>query len=209
MTALSYVTRANLKVRLNIGTADTTDDDLLDDLCSQVNAYVEFVTHRPVGPTTGGTAIFDAQEDVYPGGRLYVRQGIRTVTSATVAPGTGETAVEANVADIIVLPRSQNRRPDWPGDWLIFKDVVVGDVCDWGSGYGGITIVGDLGWASIPPEVSEVAEILATRAWYARQAGQADLVGSDETGQPLVSRFLSARDRDTLKAYRPDRLAVG
>lgn len=209
MTALSYVTTANLKTRLNIGTADTTDDDLLDDIVGQVNAYVEHVTRRPVGPSNGGTATFDAGEDVYEGERLFVRQGIRAVTSATVAPSTSDTGVAATTADIIILPRSQNRRPDWPGFWLIFKDVVSGSVSDWGTGYGNITIVGDFGWQAIPPEVTEVAEIVATRAWYARQSGQADLVGSDETGQPLVSRFLSPRDRDTLRAYRPDRLAAG
>jgi hypothetical protein len=209
MTALSYVTRVNLKVRLNIGTADTTDDALLDDIVEQVNAYVEHVAHRPLGPSNGGTATFDAEEDVYPDGALYVRQGIRSVTSATVAPATGQAGVAATVADIVVLPRSQNRRPDWPGEWLVFKDVVTGSVSDWGSGYANITVVGDFGWAAIPPEVVEVAEIVATRAWYARQTGQADIVGSDETGAPLVSRFLSLRDRDTLRAFQPDRLAVG
>lgn len=207
MSALSYVTTANLKARLGI--TDSTDDDLLDDLVAQTNAYVEHVTRRPIGPTNGGTATFDAVEDVYPDGRLYVRQGIRTLTSATVAPSTGESGVAATVADIVILPRSQNRRPDWPGFWLAFKDEVTGSVEDWGTGWGNITIVGDFGWASIPPEISEVAELIATRAWHARASGQQDIVGTDENGNPIVSRFVSMRDRDTLRAYRSDRLAVG
>ena len=37
MTALSYATRALVKVRLGIGTADTDDDDLLDDIVEQAN----------------------------------------------------------------------------------------------------------------------------------------------------------------------------
>lgn len=211
MAALSYVTTDNLKVRLNIGTADTTDDTLLGDLCDQVNAYVEFVTHRQVGPVNGGTAVtytFDAAEDVYEG-QLYVQAGVQSISAGTVASATGDTGVAVTTSDLIVLPRSQNRRPGWPGFWVIFKDVVAGSVSDWGSGYANIDLTFVAGWAAIPPEVTEVAEIVATRAWYARQAGQADIVGTDETGAPLVSRFLSARDRDTLKAFRPDRVAVG
>jgi hypothetical protein len=40
------------------------------------------------------------------------------------------------------------------------------------------------------------------RAWHARQSGQADIIGNDETGAPLVSRYVSAYHWSTLKAYR-------
>ena len=40
---------------------------------------------------------------------------------------------------------------------------------------------------------------MVVRAWHARQSGQTDIVGNDETGAPIVSRYLSARDRDTLQ----------
>lgn len=203
MTAGTYVTTANLKLRLGLGTADTADDTLLGNICSQVNSYIEFVTRRNFDPVTGGTATFDAAEDVYDG-QLYVRDGIRGITNLTVAPSTGDAAVSATVADTIILPRSQARRPGWPGFWVVFKPVVTGLVSDWGVGYANITMVYDSNWASYPVEVVEVAELTATRAWHGRQAGQADVIGSDDTGAPIVSRFLSARDRETLKAFRPD-----
>ncbi len=57
------------------------------------------------------------------------------------------------------------------------------------------------GWAAIPDDITEIALVAAIRAWGARQSGQTDLVGSTEMGQPLVSRFFSQRDRETLNLY--------
>jgi hypothetical protein len=204
MTALSYCTRANVKVRLGIGTADTTDDTLLDSVVAQTNDYIESYTWRPIGPTSGGTATFDGAEDVSWDGRsLTVRQGIRTITSIEVAPSTGSTAVAGTVADFVILPRTQNRKPDWPGFEVRIKDTVTGAVSTFGHGYGDIVIVGDFGWASIPPAITELAEVLAVRTWHARKSGQADVVGSDANGEPIVSRFISAKDRRLLQSFRP------
>ena len=57
------------------------------------------------------------------------------------------------------------------------------------------------GWEAIPDDVTELAVTAVVRAWHARQAGQSDIVGTDEYGKPVVSRYLSWRDRDTLLAY--------
>lgn len=201
MTALSYATTANVKTRLGI--TDSTDDDLIDDIVSAANDYIESQTWRPVGPTTGGTAVFDATEDCLDSRTLYVRQGIRSITSITVASTTGGDDVSGTAADFLILPRSQNRKPDWPGFYVVIKDSVTGDVSDFGSGYANITIVGDFGWASIPPVLTEIAELIAVRAWHARNLGQADIVGSEANGEPTVSRYVSARDKRTLQSFRP------
>lgn len=205
MTALSYATRANVKVRLGIGTADTTDDTLLDTIVGQANDFIESYTWRPIGPTTGGTATFDSYEDVSNDGRtLYVRQGIRAITSITVSPSTGTTGVTGTAADFVILPRVQNRRADWPGFEVRVKNVVTGNVAVFPTfGFAEIVVVGDFGWAAIPPALTEIAETLAVRMWHARQSGQADTVGSEADGTPLVSRYLSRRDMATLKSYRP------
>lgn len=182
---------------------------LLSDLCDQANDYIEQYAWRPLGPTTGGTATFDAAEDVDWDGVLRVRQGIRSVTSATVAPSTGATAVSVTVGDLVILPRTQNRKPGWPGTELRFIDSVSGAVSSFGSGYGNIVIVGDFGWESIPASVIEVAETTVVRAWHARQSGQTDIVGSDANGEPIVSRYLSGRDKALLRSFRPGGGLVG
>jgi hypothetical protein len=202
MTALSYCTTANVKTRLGI--TDSTDDTLIGNIVTQTNDWVEHYTQRPIGPNTGGTATFDGYEDVDADGKtLFVRQGIRSITSITVAPSTGATAVTGTVADFVILPRSQNRRADWPGFLVRVKDSVTGSVSKFGHGYGDIVIVGDFGWAAIPPAITEIAETIAVRTWHARQAGQADVVGSEMNGEPVVSRYVSRKDKDTLRAFRP------
>lgn len=204
MTALAYCTTELVKVRLGIGTADTDDDALLDDIVEQTNDYIEAYTWRPIGPTNGGTATFDGYEDVDPDGRtLFVRQGIRAITSITVATSTGATPVSGTAADFVILPRTQNRKPDWPGFHVRVKDTVTGAVSQFAHGYGDIVIVGDFGWASIPPAIKEVAETLAVRTWHARKTGQADIVGSEANGEPIVSRYLSTRDKMLLRSFRP------
>jgi hypothetical protein len=204
MTALSYCTRANVKIRLGIDSGDTTDDTLLDSIVAQTNDWIELYCQRPVGPSNGGTATFDSTDDVsgYTG-YLYVRRGIRTITSITVAGSTSGTPVAGTVDDFIILPRTQDRRPDWPGFYVQVKDTVVGAVSSWGNGYGDITIVGDFGWAAIPPAIVEIAEVIAVRTWHSRQAGQQDIIGSEANGEPTVSRYVSGKDRATLKTFRP------
>lgn len=201
MTALSYATSANVKTRLGI--TDSTDDTLLGNIVAAANDYIESQTWRPIGPTTGGTATFDSVDDCLDSRTLYVRQGIRSISSITVASSTGADAVAGTVADFVIMPRSQNRRPDWPGFYVVIKDAVTGDVSSFGSGYGDIVIVGDFGWASIPPVLTEIAELTAVRAWHARNLGQADIVGSEANGEPTISRFVSKRDKMTLQSFRP------
>lgn len=177
---------------------------LLDTYCDQANDYIEQYTWRPIGPTSGGTATFDGAEDVSEDGRsLWVRQGIRSITSITVAPSTGATGVAGTVADFVILPRTQNRRPGWPGFEVRIKDAVTGAVSVFGRGYGDIVIVGDFGWEAIPDSLKELAETLVIRMWHSRSTGQADIVGSEANGEPIVSRFLSTRDRMLLKSFRP------
>ena len=198
----AYINRADLKTRLNIG--GTASDPLLDEYVTYTNEWIEHETWRPIGPTTGGTATFDGYEDVSPDGRsLVVYEGIRSITSITVAPSTGSTPVAGTVADFVILPRTQNRRPGWPGFEVRFKDSVTGSVSTFGHGYGDIVIVGDFGWAAIPSELSELGYRIAARSWHARNAGQQDIVGSNEVGDPIVSRFVSSMDWKLIKSFRP------
>ena len=185
-------------------TLSASDLTLLDTYCDQANDYIEQYVWRPIGPTSGGTATFDGYEDVSDDQRsLWVRQGIRTITSITVAPSTGATPVSGTATDFVILPRSQNRRPGWPGFEVRIKDTVTGPVSTFGRGYGDIVLVGDLGWEAIPDSLKELAETLVVRMWHGRATGQADIVGSEANGEPIVTRYLSTRDRMLLKSFRP------
>lgn len=204
----SYITATNLKLRLGLGgaagTAVTDDDSLLAQYVTSTNEWIEHETWRPIGPTAGGTATFDGAYDTSDDGRsLYVIQGVYSITSLTVAPSTGASPVSATVADLVLLPRPQNRRPGFPATEIRFKDVVAGPVGEFGTGYADIVLIGGLGFEAIPSPLSEMGYRVAARAWHARNAGQVDIIGSDETGAPIVSRFASAMDWKLLKSFRP------
>ena len=92
--------------------------------------------------------------------------------------------------------------PGWPAFEIHLSDIPSSTYPMFPPGYATIRMSADIGWASMPEEIREVAEVMAVRAWQARQAGQSDMVGSDDTGQQMVSNYISGRDRQTLMRYR-------
>ena len=200
MTAQSYASATAVKVRLNIGTADTTDDALITTICGQVNDWLEDEIGRPVGPLASQTYTFDGDGSDC----LYVRQGIRTITTLSIAPVTGDTKVAET--NFVLLPRVQDRRTGWPAFEVKLTDL---STAVFYRGFGNVEIVGDFGWEAIPPDLKEIAEVAVVRAWHARQTGQTDIVGTDETGNPVVSRFISGKDMKTIRRYKVDYLVGG
>ena len=192
----TYVSTTSLKLRLGLGTADTTDDTLLGTICDQVNTYIETTTGRVLSPVASGTVTFDVEEAT---DRIYVKQGIRAITSVEVADYTGDTYTTVGTADYFLRPL--HPEPGWPYTWLHLSDVPTGDYTRFPAGYNTVRIVATTGWAETPEDVEDVALTLAVRTWHAREAGQQDVVGTDEMGRPVVSRFMSARDRHTLARY--------
>lgn len=193
----TYVTTTTLKNQLG-GTAamGTADDTLLGTICEQVNSYVETVIGRTIGPLAAGTVTFDVPATTTV---LYVPQGVRAVTSLLVATNTGATPATAASADVFLRPL--NPRPGWPYTEIHLSDVPTGDVSVFSPGFGVVQAVGTFGWAEVPEDLESVAIRMAVRAWHARASGENDAIGVDDMGQPIVSRGLSKRDRDTLYRY--------
>lgn len=195
----SYATLADLKTRANLGTA-TTDDTLLGDICDQINGYIESpaATGRILAPISGTPAYtFDGDG----GTVLWFPTGIRTVTTLEVALYTGATYATVGTADYFLRPHEQDRDNGWPALRIEFSDRPTGSYARFPVGYDTVRVTGTFGWAAIPDEITEIALVAAVRAWHARESGQTDIVGTDEFGKPLVSRFFSARDYATLKSY--------
>ena len=193
----TYVTTTTLKNQLG-GTAamGTADDTLLGTICEQVNSYIESKIGRTIGPLTAGTVTFDVPVATTV---LYVPQGVRSITSLLVADYTGATPATATASDVLLRPLTP--RPGWPYTEIHLSDVPTGSVTVFSPGYGVVQAIGTFGWAEVPEDLEDVAIRMAVRAWHARASGENDAIGVDEMGQPIVSRGMSKRDRDTLYRY--------
>lgn len=192
----SYATTSALKSRLGITNA--TDDTLLGTVCDQVNQWIETHTGRILAPVASATYLFDGDGSR----RLYVPSGVRAVSLLEVAPATGGSFTSLPAGDIFLRPLDHERLPGWPATFICLSDVPTGAYGYFPFGHANVRVTMTTGWAAIPDDVTDVALTIATRAWHARKSGQTDLVGNDETGAPIVSRFVSGRDRETLALYR-------
>jgi len=197
----AYATTALVKARLfAAGVTDTADDTLIGTICDQVNQFIESPqgTGRIIAPVTSGDFLIDGTG--WP--HFYFPRGIRTVTALTFADLTGgaKTTAGTENTDWFLRPLAQDRAPGWPAMWVHLSDRASRRYFP--PGYATISMTATTGWAAIPDDLIDVALTTATRAWHARQSGQADVVGNDDTGAPLVSRFVSGFHWATLKAYR-------
>jgi hypothetical protein len=194
----AYATIAAVKSRLGIGVSDTADDPLIASIVDQVNGFIESPdgTGRVLAPISSATYLFDGDGS----DTLYVPNGVRAISAMSIGDSTGASRVAAASTDYFLRPLAQDRDPGWPATRIVLSD--AGAFYSFGTGYETVSVTMTCGWASIPDEITDLALTMAVRAWHARQNGQADIVGSDETGAPVVSRFVSARDRGTLAGYR-------
>lgn len=194
----AYVTTSLLKARL--GVSDTDDDTLMGTICDQVNSFIEgpFGTNRVLAPVSSATYLFDIEE---PTTRLWFPNGIRAVSALSVGDYTGDSRDAIPSDEFFLRPLAQDRPNGWPATWLHLTDrPTVKSYFPVGREI--VSMTATTGWAAIPDEIADVAATTATRAWHARQNGQADIVGNDETGAPLVSRYVASFHWGILRAYR-------
>ena len=196
----SYATATLLKTRAGI--TDATDDTLLGTICDQVNQYIESKTGRVMAPI--GTAVYlydgDGSTSLFlplPASSAPIG-GIRAIALLEVAPHSGATYETVPSGDYFLRQRVGMTGPY---ERVVFTDVPTSTYGSFPKGYATVRLTGTGGWTAIPDDITDVALTAATRAWFARQSGQMDIVGSTDTGQPLISRFFSARDLGTLRAY--------
>jgi hypothetical protein len=193
----AYATAALLKSRL--GVTDTTDDTALGTICDQVNAYIESpaACGRVLAPIASAAIKLDGD-----GTRiLHYPKGIRAVSLLEVANYTGAAYQTIAAGDYFLRPGPADLMPGWPFTRIVLSDHPAGSHSIFPAGLDTVRMTATTGWNVIPDEITDIALTSATRAWHSVQTGQTDIVGTNEMGQPLVSRFFSARDLATLRAY--------
>lgn len=193
MATGSYVTTATLKTRAGI--PDSTDDTLLGVLCDEINDLIEDTTGRVLAPVASATYLFDGDGSAV----LRYPRGIRAVSLLEVAASTGAAYTTVNSSDYFLRPHSHLNRPGWPALRIELSD--SGSQTFFPVGLDTVRVTMTTGWAATPDVIEHVAITTAVRAWHARQSGQVDIVGSDESGAPIVSRFVAPDHWRILRRY--------
>lgn len=198
----TYATTALVKELLfAAGVTDTADDTLIGKICDRVNAFLEgpHGCQRVVAPISSATYLLDGDGSGY----LYFRPGIRAITELKIGDYTGDTLDTLAVTDYLLRPRTHERLPGWPAFYVQISDKPAGFHRVFHQGFETVSLTCTAGWAAIPDDLTHVALTTAVRAWHGRQSGQADIIGNDETGAPLVSRYVAPEHWGIIKGYRP------
>lgn len=198
--ATTYCSLDDVKQRLQ-RTADTTDDELFAEYINEATDYMRGYIGRDL-LDTGLIYTFDGLDTVRGRRCLLIPRGVRSLSLLETAASTGSSFSTVTAGDYFLRPTAQERTPGWPATELWLSDV-SGSLSTFPSGYDNVRLTGTFGFASVPLRVEEVALNLVVRMYASRQAGQADLIGAgSDGGSPMVSTFLSRRDRDTLDMFR-------
>ncbi|HET7031112.1 MAG TPA: hypothetical protein VFI34_11420 [Candidatus Limnocylindrales bacterium] len=183
------------------GTTDAVDDGLLGELIDQVTDWIQEFTGRHFIAEVGATYIVDTTA----GSFIDVRRGVRAVTTLSLAtsdqPDDGSgTYTAVTAADVLLRPSPMDRRPGWPATGILIKGSTTGRLV---TALNGAKIVGDFGFASVPPAIQAVALDAVATAYTTRRAG-ADQVGDQASPVAVWSRYFAAgtAQRATLERYR-------
>lgn len=194
-------TLASVKQRLGSG-ANATDDDVLQSIIDGCNgAIIQRIGYYP-GPSDDTSRTYSGKDAVRNGSRLWVRGGIRSLTTLSIAGSTGDTATAATASDYTLGPSSYLLRPGEPYQYIEFKDVTTGNWSYFPYGYDNIETTGVYGWGAVPDDLVHVASAWAIRRWKSRNSGDSDVAGNDEFGSLVITDRLPADWRRTIDSYR-------
>ena len=179
---------------------DTTVDDILLDYITEISDYIHGHTQRSFLPDTTTVYLFDGYDAVDRGRSILVPQGVQSLTTLEVASNTGGSFTTLASTDFFLRPSVQDRSPGWPATEVRLSD--TGSLPYFYPGIANIQATGVFGFASVPARIEGIARRTVVRAFASRQAGQADALGvGGDGGAPLVSQYLSKRDREVLATF--------
>jgi hypothetical protein len=98
---MAYLARADLKLYLGIAAADTSEDDLLDDLLVAAQAAIDSYCDRTFEAGTDSTRYFDAQRDS-DGTMLHLDEDLCQVAGIT---NGDDAATVVGGGDYVLLPQ--------------------------------------------------------------------------------------------------------
>lgn len=175
--ATTYATLAQLKARLHIPSATTTEDALLQELLDGAAAAIDLWTGKTFAATT--QTRYYASDD---GEAIEVDDLVSVTTLATDDDGDRTYEVTWGTTDYRLLPL--NAATDGVPYTGIAIDVITG-VYRFPKRAAGVKVVGSFGYAAVPVPIREATLRLGQRLYGLRDA-LLGLGGARETGFAVV-----------------------
>lgn len=197
-----YCTRADLKTALAIGTADSADDAVLDDIVNATSRMIDEYTGQFFYAITGGTAFYEPHS--------YEEVDIDPLTSVTslVIDTDGDGVFETTLAatDYILEPVNAAMFGKPFTSIELAPATTVAFPADLDKG---IRIIGNFGWSAIPASVVQACIIASSHLYEARKAYLGVIGGADTGGVIRLSQKLHPEAAMLLEGYRKyDGMAV-
>ena len=200
-----YATRNQVKAALRIGTADTIDDDLIDNCVGAASRLIDGYCNRRFWQSgTAEARVFQAEDSFY--------------CSIDDIAGTAITLKTSSFADgnfDVTWTRSDYQLEPLNGNldgltWSYDKIRAVGDYLfpTVNANYGEqalVQVTAVFGWPAIPEPVTQATIIQASRI-FKRYDSPLGVVGFGDLGQIRVSRYLDPDMAQLVEPYRRMRI---
>lgn len=200
-----YATRNQVKAALRIGTADTLDDDLIDNCVGAASRLIDGYCNRRFWQSgTAEARVYQAEDSFYCSIDDVAGTAI-TLKTSSQADGTFD--VTWKVSDYQLEPLNGNLDGL---TWSYDKIRAVGDYLfpTVNANYGDqalVQVTAIFGWPSVPEPVTQATIIQASRI-FKRYDSPLGVAGFGDLGAIRVSRYLDPDMAQLVEPYRRMRI---
>ena len=200
-----YATRNQVKAALRIGTADTLDDDLIDNCVGAASRLIDGYCNRRFWQSgTAEARVYQAEDSFYCSIDDVAGTAL-TLKTSSQADGTFD--VTWKVSDYQLEPLNGNLDGL---TWSYDKIRAVGDYLfpTVNANYGEqalVQVTAIFGWPSVPEPVTQATIIQASRI-FKRYDSPLGVAGFGDLGAIRVSRFLDPDMAQLVEPYRRMRI---
>jgi hypothetical protein len=200
-----YSTRNQIKAALRIGTADTIDDELIDNCAGAASRLIDGYCNRKFWSVGSATSrVYTAEDDYYCSIDDIAGTAL-TLKTSSLADGVFD--VTWTVTDYQLEPLNGNLDGL---TWSYDKIRAVGDYLfpNVNANYGSqalVQVTATFGWPSVPEPVTQATIIQASRL-FKRYDSPLGVAGFGDMGAIRVSRALDPDVAQLVEPYRRMRL---
>jgi hypothetical protein len=199
-----YATRNQVKAALRIGTADTIDDDLIDNCVGAASRLIDGYCNRRFWSNGTATRVYQAEDSFYCSIDDIAGTAI-TLKTSSFADGNFDVTWKAS--DYQLEPLNGNLDGL---TWSYDKIRAVGDYLfpTVNANYGEqalVQVTAVFGWPSVPEPVTQATIIQASRI-FKRYDSPLGVAGFGDLGAIRVSRYLDPDMAQLVEPYRRMRI---